>query len=96
MLVDDVWATVGSCNLHHYSLFGNAELNAAFYGPDSVRALRSELFREHLHRDTSGLDDRAALRLFHTVARENRRRLDAGDHAFQGLAFTLDPALYPR
>jgi cardiolipin synthase len=29
MIVDDEWFTVGSCNLHRASLFGNAELNAA-------------------------------------------------------------------
>ncbi len=30
MLVDDVWATIGSCNLHSYALLGNGEMNAAF------------------------------------------------------------------
>jgi len=29
MLVDDEWATAGSCNLHRFSLFGNGEMNAA-------------------------------------------------------------------
>src|SRR5215213_745831 len=57
MLVDDAWATVGSCNLHHYSLFGNGELNAAFWDPVAVRAMRVELFQEHLAIDTSEMDD---------------------------------------
>jgi cardiolipin synthase len=48
MLVDDEWATVGSCNLHHFSLFGNGEINAAFSEPNTVRAFRCELLREHL------------------------------------------------
>jgi phosphatidylserine/phosphatidylglycerophosphate/cardiolipin synthase-like enzyme len=94
MLVDDAWATVGSCNLHRFSLFGNSEMNVAFSEPDTVRALRCELLREHLGRDTSGLDDRDALHLFRRIARKNRRKLESGDHAWQGLAFELDPATY--
>ena len=94
MLVDDVWATIGSCNLHRYSLFGNGEMNAAFWSPDTVRAFRCELFQEHLDQDTSRMDDRAALQSFRKVALENRRRFNAGNHDWQGLAFTLDPASY--
>ena len=96
MLVDDVWATVGSCNLHRYSLFGNGEMNAAFSDPDTVRAMRSELLQEHLDHDTSHMDDRSALRLFRKIALENRKRFEAGDHIWQGLAFRLDPATYGR
>jgi phosphatidylserine/phosphatidylglycerophosphate/cardiolipin synthase-like enzyme len=94
MLVDDAWATVGSCNLHRYSLFGNSEMNVAFAEPATVRALRYALLREHLDHDTAGLDDRDALRLFRTVAKDNRRKFEAGDPAWQGLAFALDPATY--
>ena len=93
MVVDGAWATVGSCNLHRFSLFGNGELNAAFWDPDTVRALLSALLQEHLDQDTSGMDDRAALQLFRRVARENGARFAAGDHAWQGLAFPLDRAL---
>jgi cardiolipin synthase A/B len=96
MLVDDAWATVGSANLHHYSLFGNAEINASVADPAVARALRGELLAEHLGEDTSALDDRAALRRLKTVALENRRRKDAGDPAWQGLAFDLDVATYGR
>jgi phosphatidylserine/phosphatidylglycerophosphate/cardiolipin synthase-like enzyme len=96
MLVDDVWATIGSCNLHRYSLFGNGEMNATFWSPDTVRALRCELFQEHLDQDTSRMDDRAALQSFRKVALENRRRFNVGDHSWQGLAFALDPASYGR
>ena len=90
MLVDDVWATVGSCNLHRFSLFGNSEMNAAFRDPESVRTLRSELLREHLDVDTLSLDDRTALRLFRRIATDNRRKLEAGDAAWQGLALNLN------
>lgn len=96
MLIDDSWGTVGSCNLHHYSLFGSGEMNASFWCRDSVRALRSELFLEHLGQDTSRMGDRDSLRLFRRVALENRARLDSGNHAWEGLAFALDPADYGR
>lgn len=96
MLADDTWATVGSCNLHRFSLFGNGELNVAFYDPATVHALRVELFREHLGVDTSDLDDKAALQLFRQIATANRARHADGDHDWQGLAFRLDPATYDR
>jgi len=83
MLVDDAWATLGSCNLHANSLFGPHRDERVVLGPDVVRALRC---------DTAALDDCAALRLYRQVAQENRRRRDAGDFAWQGLAFSLDPA----
>ena len=96
MLVDDVWATIGSCNLHRHSLFGNTEMNASFWSPETVRALRCELFQEHLNEDTSLMDNRAALQLFRKVALENRKRFHAGNSDWQGLAFALDPASYGR
>jgi phosphatidylserine/phosphatidylglycerophosphate/cardiolipin synthase-like enzyme len=94
MLVDDAWATIGSCNLHAHSLTGHSEMNAAIWNSEVVRALRCELFSEHLDRDTAGIDDRAALRLFREIASENRRRRDADDFKWQGLAFSLDPETY--
>jgi phosphatidylserine/phosphatidylglycerophosphate/cardiolipin synthase-like enzyme len=77
MLIDDAWATIGSCNLHHNSLFGHTELNASFWSPKHVRSLRCKLLGEHLGRDTGHLDDREALILYRSVAMENayKRRL---------------------
>jgi len=57
--------------------------------PVDVRAFRYELLLEHLDLDTSGKDDRSALRLFREIARENRRKLESGDQNWQGLAFEL-------
>lgn len=94
MLIDDAWATVGSCNLHRYSLFGNGELNVAFHDPATVSAMRIALLGEHLEVDTSALNDIAALRLFRDVASANRRRHDQARADWQGLAITLDPATY--
>ncbi|QHW34736.1 phosphatidylserine/phosphatidylglycerophosphate/cardiolipin synthase family protein [Paenibacillus rhizovicinus] len=89
MLVDGHWGTVGSCNLHRYSLFGNSEMNAAFWHRETAHAMLSSLFEEHLGSDITGMDDRAALQLFAKIARTNRLRLDQGDNGWQGLAFSL-------
>ena len=94
MLIDDAWATIGSCNLHRNSLFGHTEMNASFWDPKVVRSLRCELFAEHLGHDTAHVDDRAALRLYRQVAKENRQKRDIGNSEWQGLAFSLDPATY--
>lgn len=94
MLIDDAWATIGSCNLHEYSLYGHGEMNASFWDPIAVRELRRAIFAEHLDRDTADLDDVAALSLYRQIARGNRIKRDAGDPDWQGLAFSLNPATY--
>ena len=94
ILVDDEWASVGSCNLHHHSLFGNGELNAGCSDSTSVRAMRIALFEEHLGADTTELSDVDALLLFRRIARDNRRRHDRKDPRWQGMAFSLDVATY--
>ncbi len=91
MIVDDVWATAGSCNLHRYSLDGNSELNVAFADPAVVRALRCELLAEHLGQDTSALDGRGAMGAFRTVAQQNAERQRRGDPDWGGIACMLDP-----
>ena len=94
MLVDDAWATIGSCNLHRASLVGNTEINVSFWDPQVVRALRCALLAEHLGQDTAHLDSAAALRLYRRIAGENAARRQAGDSRWNGLAFTLDAAIY--
>jgi cardiolipin synthase len=91
MIIDDVWATVGSCNLHRYSMYGNSELNIAFADAVAVRALRCELLTEHLEQDTSALDGRSALCVFRTVAEQNAGRRDRGDPDWNGIACAMDP-----
>jgi cardiolipin synthase len=94
MLVDDAWATIGSCNLHRNSLFGHSELNASFWSPEAVRSLRCELLTEHLGHSTGQFDDRAAMRLYRQVAIENAYKRALGQHDWQGIAFSLDPQAY--
>jgi phosphatidylserine/phosphatidylglycerophosphate/cardiolipin synthase-like enzyme len=47
-IVDDQWFTVGSANLNGRGLEGDSELNAQVRDPDLARALRLQLWSEHL------------------------------------------------
>jgi cardiolipin synthase len=94
MLVDDTWATIGSCNLHSNSLFGHSELNATVWDAHVVRAMRCELFLEHLGRQTQHLTDVAAMQLYQQIAHENAAQWRAGKIDWQGLACGLSPATY--
>ena len=89
MLVDDAWATIGSCNLHANSLGGHTEMNASVWDVAVVRALRCELLAEHLGQDTSSLDDRAAMQLYREVAQNNRHRPAIRGGGRQGLAHPI-------
>ena len=85
MVIDDTWATIGSCNLHALSLSGHSEMNASIWDESVARAFRCALFAKHLGVDTASLDDVAALHLYRQFAQENR-----------GLVFALSPAAYAR
>ncbi len=92
-LIDDGWCTIGSANIGNRSFYGDTELNASFWHAETVRALRVELLHEHLGRDSSALDDRAALRLYRETALSNRDRRTCWE-PLQGLAYAVDPAQY--
>jgi phosphatidylserine/phosphatidylglycerophosphate/cardiolipin synthase-like enzyme len=94
MLVDDAFATIGSCNLSARSFFSHTEMNASIYNPVVVQALRRELLSEHLHVDTGAMEDTTALRLCSETAWANTRRHQCGDPVWQGIAFALEPASY--
>lgn len=47
MIVDDAWATIGSCNLHRHSLGGSSEMNASIWDAAVARDLRERLRRKH-------------------------------------------------
>jgi phosphatidylserine/phosphatidylglycerophosphate/cardiolipin synthase-like enzyme len=93
MLVDDAWTLIGSTNIAERSFHRDTELNASIWHAETTRALRIELLREHLGRDTSDLDGAAALRLFHDVARANGDRR-AFWQDLEGLAYRVDPVEY--
>jgi phosphatidylserine/phosphatidylglycerophosphate/cardiolipin synthase-like enzyme len=94
MLVDDVFATIGSTNCAERSFRNQTEMNVSFQDAAEVRALRCDLFAEHLAQDTVAIDAGEAVRLFAKIARKNATRHEAGDAKWQGLAFALDPATY--
>ena len=93
MLVDDCWATIGSCNIASQSFFFDAELNAAIWDEAVVKELRDDLLKEHLGIDTGSLDARAAMARYREIARANAVKRTRGD-ALRGIAFALDPAKY--
>jgi len=81
MLVDDVWATIGSCNLHSNSLSGHTEMNALIWDAAVVRPLR---FR------ATGRTPRPA----YSASRCAGSPPDANDPVWQGIACRLDAATY--
>ncbi|NOX52269.1 MAG: phosphatidylserine/phosphatidylglycerophosphate/cardiolipin synthase family protein [Gammaproteobacteria bacterium] len=94
LLIDDNFASIGSCNLHHHSLYGNGELNAAIFCSKSVKAIRVELFNEHVGVDTSPMNDTHALRTLKMTARENRKLHKEGVTSWQGLVVSMRAAAY--
>lgn len=47
MIVDEAWLTIGSCNLHRYSMSENSEMNASIWDVGVARDLRERLRRKH-------------------------------------------------
>ncbi len=92
-LIDDAWATIGSTNIANRSFYRDTELNASFWHPETVCALRVQLLQEHLGSDTSNLDARGAMAAYRDAAKANKRRRQAGEPT-QALAHALDPAAY--
>ena len=69
MIVDDVWYTVGSCNVNDRGFQTEGELNVAVFH-DSAKELRNKLFTEHLQ--TACPDDiKAAGKLWFQHAQDN-------------------------
>jgi cardiolipin synthase len=91
MLVDDVFATIGSTNFAERSFRTQTEMNVSFQDQAAVQALRCDLFAEHLACDTAALDAAQAMARFAAIARANAARVDT---SWQGIAYALDPATY--
>jgi phosphatidylserine/phosphatidylglycerophosphate/cardiolipin synthase-like enzyme len=92
-LIDDAWATIGSTNIANRSFHRDTELNASFWHPETVRALRVELLREHLSIDTTGLGAREAMQSYREIAAENAQLKQRGEK-MTALAHAIDPATY--
>jgi cardiolipin synthase A/B len=93
MVVDDAWATIGSANVADRSFREDTELNASFWHAPTARALREELFAEHLGAGAPTEDDRAALERFREVAHANRARRGRGEPQ-RALAYAVDAESY--
>ena len=94
MIVDDRWCTVGSCNLHAFSLNGHCEMNASVWDADVAQRLRRDLFARHLGKDCVAADDRGALRQFREAADENRRKQEIGAAVERGRPIALAARSY--
>lgn len=94
MIVDDAWATIGSCNLHAYSLTGHCEMNASIWDGTVAHDLLRQLIALRVGRSADLLDDRAAFGLLRQVGDDNRRRMACGEPLREGLAITLLPERY--
>ncbi len=92
-LIDDAWATIGSTNIANRSFYGDTELNASFWHEPTVRALRCELLREHLGRDTTGVGDVEAMRMYRQIASENTARRSRNEPQ-TAATYELDTATY--
>jgi cardiolipin synthase len=92
-LIDDAWATIGSTNIANRSFHRDTELNASFWHPETVRALRVELLREHLGQDTSTMGIRKSMLAYRELAEANAARRSRGER-LHGLAWKIDPAAY--
>jgi hypothetical protein len=77
-------------------------MNAAFSDPSIVRTFPREFLREHLDRDTFGMDDREALTLFRVADHKRRCASTAKSskaeevYNFRGMGFPLDHNLQNR
>jgi cardiolipin synthase len=93
MLVDDAWATIGSTNTVDRSFKTDTELNASIWHPETVKALRCDLFEEHLGIDTRHLSDVEAFGRFHERARDNAWQKLA-KAPMQSLAYRVSASFY--
>jgi len=94
MIVDDAWATIGSCNLHAFSLTGHCEMNASIWDEAVAHDLLRRLVSLRVGEDTASLDDRAAFARYRLVADDNRRRMERAEPLREGLGLTLQPERY--
>ncbi|NNE74647.1 MAG: hypothetical protein HKN26_13350 [Acidimicrobiales bacterium] len=93
MIVDDVWATIGSTNTATQSFRLDTELNASCWHPETAKSLRVELFREHLDDDTDVLGPVEAAEHFAATAQSNRQRRELGQ-PLVGLAHRIEASAY--
>jgi phosphatidylserine/phosphatidylglycerophosphate/cardiolipin synthase-like enzyme len=80
MIVDDIFLTIGSCNINDRGFEFEGECNLAVVDPALVKGLRAGLFREHLGdpRVSGDIDADAALWREHA---DSNRTYDVGSRS---------------
>ena len=79
LMVDDVFLTLGSCNIHDRGFELEAEINLAVVDPALVRATRLRLWREHLADDARLTGDiENDVQIWHQHADRNRAEITSG------------------
>jgi phosphatidylserine/phosphatidylglycerophosphate/cardiolipin synthase-like enzyme len=85
-IVDDAWLTIGSANLNEHSLFNDTELNLVTCDGQLARAVRLQLWSEHLERpidEVAGEPAQVVDELWRPIASEQldrRRHGEAPSH----------------
>lgn len=92
-VIDDHWATIGSCNFADRSFHSDTELNVTIWDDKVVKQFRVDLLAEHLDVDTSELSDESAMSLYKETAEANRTKKETGEK-LQGLAYDVGPETY--
>ena len=92
-VIDDHWATIGSCNFADRSFHSDTELNVTLWDNDVAKQFRVDLLQEHLDVDTAVMSDEEAMSLYRQIADANRDKREHKE-ALQGLAYSVDPETY--
>jgi len=95
-IADDLWAAVGSTNVAERSFRHDTELNASFWHPDTVRALRRSLFANALGlapERAEALGEVEAFDLYRATAGANLDRRALWE-PLAGFVYAIDPAQY--
>lgn len=92
-IIDDVWATIGSSNIWSRSFFGDTELNASFWDPETARQFRTDLLSAHHGDDLSALSMVEALDALAARADQNGTRRASGE-SIQGHTIALNAAAW--
>ena len=92
-VIDDHWATIGSCNFADRSFHSDTELNVTIWDDKVAKQFRVDLLAEHLDVDTCEMSDESAMSLYKETAEANRTKKENGEK-LQGLAYDIDPETY--
>ena len=82
-------------NIANRSFFGDTEMNASFWHPETVRSFRTDLLSAHHGGDQGAPDFATALRELRSSATANRRRRESGV-PLEGFTYEQDLVAWSR